>query len=425
VATQMIVPILGESIQEATLTRWLKAAGELVRRGEEIAEIETAKASLALECPANGVLLEICVAEGSLVGTGDLLAWIGQPGEKVSGGQSTPDQPAATDQPAIREQSAAKEQLLTDSHGSTQIKQDGVTAYNQADDGKEPAERQRRRVSPAARRMAGALGLDLEQIQAAAPGRRIMTEDVQRAYAALQQATALPAADMAPLTRRAMELSETRRLTGQRMLASAQQIPQFSVSMEADATRLLRIREALNQGRRSAAEHISVTALLVYLCGRALVKNPQFNATYEEGNAWLYANANIAVAVATRRGLVAPVIQRVEQLKLGEIARQLNQLVESARAGQLKLNQLQNATFTLSNLGTKRVSQFVPLVTPPQVAVLGVGAARPLILPVEGGTRFVQAMTLTVSADHRVVDGIDAAEFLEDLCQEIETFAEA
>jgi pyruvate dehydrogenase E2 component (dihydrolipoamide acetyltransferase) len=100
-------------------------------------------------------------------------------------------------------------------------------------------------------------------------------------------------------------------------------------------------------------------------------------------------------------------------------------LVESARLGQLKLNQLQNATFTLSNLGTKRVNQFVPLVTPPQVAVLGVGAARPMTVPVEGGTRFIQAITLTVSADHRVVDGIDAAQFLEDLCQEIETFAEA
>jgi pyruvate dehydrogenase E2 component (dihydrolipoamide acetyltransferase) len=422
VATQMIVPLLGESIQEATLTRWLKAAGEPVRRGEEIAEIETAKASLALECPANGVLLEIHAPQGSLVSTGDLLAWIGQPGEKIGDGQSVPDQPAVGDQPA------AKEQLLTNSHGSAQIGDDRNADYNQAGEGEEPSARQRRRISPAARRMASALGLDLDQIQPAAPGRRIMTEDVQRAHAALQQAAEAQiaqAANAGAFPRQAMQMSEARRLTGQRMLASAQQIPQFSVSMEADVTRLLRIREALNQGRGSPVERISVTALLVHLCGRALVKNPQFNATYEEGSAWLYSNVNIAVAVATRRGLVAPVIQRVEQLKLGEVARQLNQLVESARAGHLKLDQLQNATFTLSNLGTKRVSQFVPLVTPPQVAVLGVGAARPLVLPVEGGTRFVQAMTLTVSADHRVVDGIDAAQFLEDLCQEIETFAEA
>ncbi len=409
----MIVPILGESIQEATLTRWLKSAGEPVRRGEEIAEIETAKASMALECPANGVLLEIRVPEGSLVGAGDLLAWIGQPGEKVG------DQSTAKDQPA------AEEQPLTDSHGPKQIEHDQIAIHNQAGDGKELAERRRRRVSPAARRMASALGLDIEQIQPAAPGQRIMTEDVQRAHAARQQAAALPAADTPSFARRVMQMSEARRLTGQRMLASAEQIPQFSVSMEADVSRLLRIREALNQGRRSAAEHISVTALLVYLCGRALVKNPQFNATYEGSNAWLYANANIAVAVATPHGLVAPVIQRVEQLGLGEVARQLNQLVESARSGQLKLNQLQNATFTFSNLGTKHVSQFVPLVTPPQVAVLGVGAARPLTLPVESGTRFVQAMTLTVSADHRVVDGIDAAQFLENLCWEIENYAEA
>lgn len=409
-ATQMIVPILGESIQEATLTRWLKAAGEPVRRGEEIAEIETAKASMTLECPANGVLLEIRAAEGSLISTGDLLAWIGQPGEEIA------------------EPPAARDQLLTDSHGSIRIKHDGVTIYNQAGAGKEPAERQSRRISPAAKRMARELGLDPEQIQPATRGGRVMTEDVQRAYAASQQRASLETAQASEATtfiRRAMELSEARRLTGQRMLASAQQIPQFSVSVEADVTRLLRIREALNQGGRSAAERISVTAMLVYLCGRALVKNPQFNATYEDDSAWLYENVNIAVAAATRRGLVAPVIQRVEQLGLGEIARQLNRLVEEARGGQLKLGQLQNATFTLSNLGMKRVSQFVPLVTPPQVAVLGVGAARPLILPDEGGTRFVQAMTLTVSADHRVVDGSDAAQFLEDLCRETETFAEA
>jgi pyruvate dehydrogenase E2 component (dihydrolipoamide acetyltransferase) len=276
--------------------------------------------------------------------------------------------------------------------------------------------------------MARDLGLDPEQIQPAASGGRIMTEDVQRAYAALQQKAAAGSAQASEATtfiRRPMELSEARRLTGQRMLASAQQIPQFSVSVETDVTHLLRVRKALNQDGRSAAERISLTAMLVYLCGRALVKNPQFNATYEDDGAWLYENVNIAVAAATQRGLVAPVIQRVEQLGLGEIAQQLNRLVEDARGGRLKLGQLQNATFTLSNLGMKRVSQFVPLVTPPQVAVLGVGAARPLIMPVDGGARFVQAMTLTLSADHRVVDGSDVAQFLENLCQEVETFAEA
>ena len=147
-ATQMIVPILGESIQEATLTRWLKSAGEPVRRGEEIAEIETAKASMALECPANGVLLEIRTPQGSLVTPGDLLAWIGQPGEKVG------DQTAAIDQ------LAAKGQSLSDSYEPAQIEPDRVISHSRTSDGKEPAEGQRRRVSPAARRMANALGLE-------------------------------------------------------------------------------------------------------------------------------------------------------------------------------------------------------------------------------------------------------------------------
>jgi pyruvate dehydrogenase E2 component (dihydrolipoamide acetyltransferase) len=401
---------MGESIEEASLARWLKAVGEPVRRGEAVADLETAKAVLTLESPANGVILQLCAPQGSRVKSGDLLALIGQPGEELSlapaGGEPAAQAPAPVEPGAPAGQT------------------------------------QGQRISPAARRLAHELGIDIEQVRPSAPGRRIMTEDVQRAYEEIQQKSALEASqelEAVPFPRKLMELSEARRLTGQRMLASAQQIPQFFVSMQADVTRLLRVRESLNQERASQAEpglaearstkHISLTAMLIYLCGRVLVKNQPFNATCVDGCVWLYENANIAIATATRWGVVAPVIKRVEQLELTQVAIELDDLVDSARSGQLKLEQLQDATFTLSNLGITRVSQFVPLITPPQVAALGVGVAHPVSLPVEsgaseGGVRFFQAMTLTLSADHRVVDGFEAARFLEKLCQEIKGFRE-
>jgi pyruvate dehydrogenase E2 component (dihydrolipoamide acetyltransferase) len=214
-----------------------------------------------------------------------------------------------------------------------------------------------------------------------------------------------------------IELSRIRKAVAERMLESARQIPQFSVSSDADVSRLLSARREL------AAQGInaSLTALLVQLTARVLLQHPLLNARFAGDAILAYETVNMAVAAATPAGLVAPVIRAAEVLPLPEIARQLSELVQAARENRLSLSQVSEATFTLSNLGMHGVQQFVPLVNPPQSAILGVGAARQAVqLTPSGGIQAVWLMTLTVSADHRVLDGESAARFLAALCKEIE-----
>lgn len=396
-ATKMILPILGESIQTAVLAKWNYQPGDPVKRGDEIAEIETDKATMALECPANGVLLEILIPEGSQVRTGDLLAWIGRPGETV--------QEKASPEPAAQT----------------------IHAAPQADPQPEPEPAAtRRRISPAARRMAATFGIPLDQLQPRKPGLRIMTEDVKRflEHQQAQQALQPGFSALEKLSGRLEPLNTIRRLTGERMLASVQQIPQFSVTVEADASRLLAAVNLLNRDT-TAENRITLTALLVYLTARALKQNPSVNARFAGDGIFIYDHVNMAIAVSTSRGLVAPVLSAVECLTLREVAAQFNRLVRNARDGKLEPGDLEGGTFTLSNLGPQGVSQFTAIINPPQAAILAVGAARPLVTPVaSGGTRHIQSMALTLTADHRVLDGADVARFLGDLRREMETYGE-
>jgi pyruvate dehydrogenase E2 component (dihydrolipoamide acetyltransferase) len=288
-ATQMIVPILGESINEAVLLKWWKSEGDSVKRGEEIAEIETAKANMALECPANGILLSIQTAEGETIRTGDLLAIIGKPGEML------PEVAPVTEAPTLLETEPAS----------------AVVSGTE-----EPAPN-RMRISPAARKLAADLKVELSQVLPAVPGARITTEDVQRSYdqalaeQGMPETTATASGD---LPGHRVTLTEMRRLTGQRMLESVQNIPQFSVSADADVTRLLAAKDSLNSNLKQPQDKITLTALIIYLTARALHKNPELNARFDDGSLWVYDTVHIAVAIDTPRGLTAPVIPQVEKL---------------------------------------------------------------------------------------------------------------
>lgn len=396
-ATQVIVPILGESIQTATLVSWSKKVGDQVKRGDEIAEVETDKANMSLECPENGVVLAILIPAGQQVQTGDLLAWIGKPGESIP--ETPSPEPAA--------------QVAESATRPPHLPQPEI-------------ESSRGRISPAARKMAKSLGISPDHLQPARPGLRITTDDVQR-FVAMQKAqlSAQPAAPVSgQLTGRVEPLNAVRRMTGARMLASVQQIPQYSVTVEADASRLLAVVTGLNRDA-NAGDKITLTALLVYLTAWALQKNPHVNASFLDDNLFIYDHVNIAIAVNTPRGLVAPVLSSVGSLSLREVASRLNRLVEKARGGILNQADLEGGTFTLSNLGPQGVSQFSPIIIPPQAAILGVGSARPMIVPAAtGGTRLIQSMALTLTADHRVLDGAEVGKFLNDLRHEVESYGD-
>ena len=349
-ATQVLVPVMGEAIGEARLAAWLKHAGDPVCRGDELAELETDKAVLMLECPADGVLLEILVDEGAMVTTGQMLAHVGRAGELV--------------QPALAEHVPDPAPDSVPERGRETKESNGAGAV--------PAPAgERVRISPAARRMARDLGIDVSALSARLPGARITTRDVER-LAAGAAAGSVP--------QRRVLLNEVQRVMATRMAQSVREIPQFSVAIEADATRLLQVKQDL-----SGKEAVSVTSLLIYLAARVLRRHPMLNARFDGDGVVLFETVNMGVAVASPQGLVVPVLPGAEQLELATVARRLRDLVEAAQRGRLALAQISGGTFTLSNLGMYGISQFVPLVNPPQAAILGVGGIQPAVLPAAGG----------------------------------------
>jgi pyruvate dehydrogenase E2 component (dihydrolipoamide acetyltransferase) len=402
-ATKILVPILGESIQNATLYRWNKTVGDTVKRGEEIAELETGKANMALESPVNGVMLEVLVHEGALVETGDLLAWIGDAGEvRVEQEELSPN--AETDIEAVKANTFPIEAPAS-----------STTSFTSSGE--------RIRISPVARRLAQSLGIPLNMLSPSGTGLRIMIRDVERASAERkssikEQSVSAPARGIPGYLK---PLTAIRQLTGERMSASVQQIPQYSISMEIDVSQVVRVKDNLNRNNLNANGKVSITAMLIFVTARAIMKNPLVNARYIDNQLFVYEHVDMAVAVATSQGLQAPVIPAVELLSIHEIAIRLNQLAEKARSNRIAPQDLEGGSFTLSNLGALGVTHFNPIINPPQAAILGVGAIRPVMLPLDdGGNRIAKLMTLTVTADHRVLDGADVAIFLSKMRDELQ-----
>lgn len=381
--TEVLLPILGEAITEAILSRWLKREGETVQRGEEIAELETSKATLPLECPTNGVLLKIIAPEGAVLKTGQLIAVVGKPGEVWQHELDEPSTPAS---------------LVSTTIATTQ-----------------PAgEEHVQRVSPAARRRAAELGIPIEEITARAPGLRITTEDIEH-YAA----THSPRLTDEYLPSHREPLNETRRLIARRMTAS-QQVPQFSVSMEIPADALYQTLTILNSTPQSPPVHFTITTMLIYIVAQTLLRHRYLNAKLDGETILIYDTVHLALAIATPHGLVAPVIPEVEKMTLVQLAHHVRSLIERARVGKLFPEELSDGTFTLSNLGMYGVSQFIPLLNPPQVAILGIGAIQPRWVPLtDNKSHPIRMMNMTMAADHRVVDGAQVALFLSDLRESI------
>jgi len=387
-ATKVLIPVLGESITEATLARWLKNEGEVVRRGETIAELETAKATLDLEAPANGILLKILAPEGTITPIGRAVAIIGEPGENVS------ESGENAQHDAILSPLSQEETLIADKAHSTETQEIA------------------QRISPAARRRATELGISLEELSSLSKGKRITTQDVEQ-YAATRP---VPVVAERPSFRR-IELTEIRRAIAQRLTIS-QQIPQFSISMEINADELLRTQNIL----RTRMENVTVTVLLIYLVARTLPKHPYLNAHFVNNSILLYDTVDLSLAIATPRGLIAPVIPAAEKMSLLQIASYVKALTQRARSGELLPSDLRDGTFTISNLGMYGVSQFIPLLNPPQVAIMGVGAIQQRWVPLpDGGGCPAQMLNLSITADHRALDGEQVARFLGELGESIRT----
>ncbi|HZO62897.1 MAG TPA: dihydrolipoamide acetyltransferase family protein [Gaiellaceae bacterium] len=390
-AEQVKIPRLGQGMEAGTIVRWLKSEGDQVEKGEPLYELDTDKVTQEVEADVGGVLLKILVGEGE-VPVGTPVAVLGEAGEEVPEVEAPaapePEQAAAEPEPPAAPQEAPRAEPAEAPAPS-------------ADGG-------RIKASPLARRIARERGVDLASLSGTGPEGRIVAEDVERAGVSGAPAGG-PARPVPAGTVERVELTSLRRTVARRM-TEAWAAPAFQISMSADMTRALELRARLVE--RHPDERPTVTDVLAKICAAALMRHRDVNALYAGDAIELHPSANIGLAVATDRGLVVPVIPGCEARSVAEIAAARADLVARSRDGKLQAADLEGGTFTISNLGMYGVEQFVAVLNPPQAAILAVGAIedRPVA---SGGAVVVRSMmTMTLTCDHRTVDGAGAADFL-------------
>ncbi len=400
---QVIMPKMGDGMVEGTILRWLKKEGDTVEIGDIIAEVETDKASVELPAEASGKLANILAKEGDTVPVGTVIAEILGEGEQPQ--VTTPAEPAvAAEEPAAP-------------GGEIAVSEPEVSPT-------EAPARERVKASPLARRIAEEAGIDLAMVRGTGPGGRIVERDVQQFLAARQSGPRVLAAEPAPavsppepaVLTGGEPLTRMRRLIAERTTLTKQTVPHFYVTMDIDMTEAMALRERLNAALPEDAPKISVNDLVTKACALALARYPQVNALYQNDRVYPSSEVHIGIMVAVPGGLLVPVLRHCERKTLRQIAAETRQLVEKARSGRLASDEFTGATFSISNLGMYGVDEFIAIINPPAVAILAVGAVQKQPVALHDDTVAVRPrMKVTLSADHRAMDGAVAAEFLREL----------
>ncbi len=444
-ATSVIMPALEMAQETGLLVRWLKHEGEPVQKGDPVMEIETDKVTLEIEAAASGILGGILVKEGDVVPVGRTIAWILEPGEKVPASLADPA-------PAQAVESAGKEtampmplagpieasplaRRIAAEHAVdlTRIRPDGkriekadVLAYIQEESrgngGTPPGQTEAgiyrlTPASPKARRLASEKGLALGSISGSGPGGAVLSSDIlssRQSSANLEEReglSSIPPQTVGPIWRTMVE----------RVTSSWTRVPHFYLAREADATGLVQWRRQIApEMEREGKVKLTYTDLLVRLLAFTLVRHPRLNAAWDGNSIRWNQEVNIALAIAVEEGLVAPIIPRADRTDLRQIAIRRQELVLRAQSRALRPEDITGGTFTLSNLGMYHVDAFQAIINPPQSAILAVGQIADRVLAVDGQPVVRPTIILTLSCDHRVVDGARGAQFLDDLTQLIE-----
>jgi len=401
VAISVVMPALELAQETGKILSWIKKEGDSITKGEPLVEIETDKITFEVEAPADGVLAGVRSHEGEDVPVGRTIAWIVALGEQ-------PPVEAETAAAAMVEQARrATEQPRT------------AEAAPAAAAAQQAAGESTGRVSPKARRLAKELGVDLSKVRGTVPDGAITSDDVEAAAKASATAPVAPTASAPPAVAPAA-LSAIARLMAERTTQSWVTTPHFFLVREVDAGALVAAREELGQGiERDRGVKLTHTDLLVALAARVLVKHPKMNASWNGQSIHLNPSVNISVAMAVTDGVVGAVIPNAAATTLADIAAQRRGLTERARGGKLRPQDVTGGTFTISNLGMYGIDAFNAIITPPQAAVLAVGRIADRVVPVDGHPAIRPMLTMSLSSDHRVVDGAQAALFLGDLADAI------
>jgi len=380
-AVSVVMPALELAQETGKVLVWIKKEGDRVLKGEPLLEIETDKVSFELEAQADGILAGVRSHEGDVVPVGQIIAWLVAPGEQPPVDSDTASR-SMTEQ--ARPQTAAP-----------------ATRAATASPAPEKAAEGGPRISPKARRMAQELGVDISRIVGTGPGGTISGEDIQAAAAK----PAAPAAE---------SLSAIARLMAERTTQSWTTVPHFFLARDVDASALNATREQLGRDK------VTHTDLLIALVARILLDHPKMNASWTGSAIRLNPAVNISLAVAVPEGVVGAVIPNAATTAIAEIATQRKDLAERAKSGRLRPADIAGGTFTISNLGMFGIDAFSAIITPPQAAVLAVGRIADRVVAVNGQPAVRPIMTITLSSDHRVVDGAQAAAFLNDLTAALE-----
>jgi pyruvate dehydrogenase E2 component (dihydrolipoamide acetyltransferase) len=434
-AEEIVLPQWGMEMQDAMIVKWLKQEGDAVQVGEPLVEVETAKIETEMESTASGVLAHILVPEGATVAIRTVLAIVAAPGEQVP---RPPAASAATSDPTTARTTQPAMAVSPASQGAPQVvpaarrlAQEGGIDLSQVQ-GTGPGGRilledvQRAldarsaiplppaaasvQVTPVARRMAQQHGINLSQVHGSGPRGRILVEDVEKVIAAQAQ----PAGQAAQV----MRIGGIRQTIATRMVQSLQTMAQVTLTTEVDVTDAMKLREGLARHWHDAG--LSPLHVVLKATARALKEHPRMNAIEREHEIELVQDINVGVAVSLPEGLIVPTIRRADEKSLVQIARETRDLANKAREGQASYDEVTGGTFTITNLGPYGIDAFTPIINAPQVGILGIGriVEKPVVYQGEIAKRSMMFLSLTF--DHRVIDGAPAAEFLHTVTAHLE-----
>jgi pyruvate dehydrogenase E2 component (dihydrolipoamide acetyltransferase) len=433
---ELVMPRLSDTMEEGTILRWLKADGVEVRRGEELVEIETDKATMTYESDLDGVLA-IVAKEGDTLAVGSVIAHVGDGSEL-----SPPTAEAkANGQPMPVTQAASSIPEPTPPAPEPSAAEAAPSMAEAAPSMAEAAPGARVRASPLARRIARERGVELTTLSGSGPGGRIVKADVERGAVRTAEPATAPAPALATAPALAptaslegvasakgeatlVPLNRTQQTIARRMAESKATIPEFTLQAEVDMQACVELRRELKRLAGEAGAGLGTPTyndMVVKACALALREHPRANSSYRDGQLQLHSRVNVGVAVATQEALLVPSVFDADEKSLGEIARETRTLAERVRVGTITPPELGGGTFTVSNLGMYGIESFTAIINPPQAAILSVGAVEPRAVVREQELVARPTMLVTLACDHRILYGADAATFLARIRELLET----
>lgn len=426
-ASKILMPKLSPTMEEGQIARWLKKEGDQVDANEVIAEVDTDKATMEMTSLEAGVLLKILVPEGGVAKLGQTIGIIGQKGEDISQLLAEVSSGDGENKTVEKKEigKAEKPDSAKVSSSPAVVGEEGVTSEATAE-----KENGRIFVSPIAARMAAEHGIDLRSIKGSGPAGRIIKRDIEAALA--QVTTTVPAEVLEPLTAevqssiaykeasyREEPTTQMRRTIAKRLVQSIGPIPTFYLTVEVEMDKAIEFRQQINS-TVGDDEKVSLNDVIVKVAAMALMKHPFVNSSYRDDKIRFYEDADIGVAVAIEDGLITPVVRKANKKGILEISKEIKKLAALAREKRLQPEEYTGATFSISNLGMYGIKQFTAIINPPEAAIIAVGSATPTPVVRNGEIVIRNIMHVTMSCDHRVIDGATGARFLQTFKQMLE-----